>query len=296
MKPNADYRRFTVFAVVLLVLNLSACSRSVEEPGIEFMAFQDDYRSKPDFARLEYKHPLSVAQLEKVTPEYLAGLPQEQVDQIYARLTAGPIPDAAFDGDLFFPRGSSGKLRVQEIVGGGIKGLVVKYKARKLEDLGRVLWKGKVFYRDTGLLRNRIEDTKLLAPLIDGDLDSLRKIKYDGEDAWLLFPAKVFCGQSYLDSRRESIIIDYAFTDEIDGYRELPDFLAGRRGFRVRDEIRMIRPGFYLGRAYLGRAFLLNFTLYNEELDKQGADSFRANNKTAEDCFTGTRYFASASP
>lgn len=296
MLQNTNTRWVTKVAAVFLVINLAACSQKAEEPGVEFMPFNDDYQSKPDFAQLEYKHPLSVAQLERITPEYLSGLPQEQVDQIYARLTAGPIPDAAFDGDLFFPRGSSGKLRTQEIVGGGIKGLVVKHKTHKLEKLGKVLWKGKVFYRDTGLLRNRIEDTKLLAPLISGDLSSLQKIKYDEEDAWLLFPAKVFCGQSLMDSRRESIIIDYAFTDEIDGYRELPDFLAGRRGFRVRDEIRMIRPGFYLGRAYLGRAFLLNFTLYNEELDKQGVDSFRATGKSEEDCFTGTRYFASSSP
>jgi len=292
MHQRLNHRLLDTVIVVLLALYLSACS----DPGIDFTSFEDDYQTKPDFAQLEYKHPLSVAQLEKITPDYLAGLPQEQVDQIYARLTAGPIPDAAFDGDLFFPRGSSGKLRAQEIIGGGLKGLVVKHETRKLEKLSKVLWKGKVFYRETGLLRNRIEDTKLLAPLIDGDLDSLRKIKYDGEDAWLLFPAKVFCGQSLLDSRRESIIIDYAFTDEIDGYRELPDFLAGRRGFHVRDEIRMIRPGFYLGRAYLSRAFLLNFTLYNEAMDKQGADSFRASNQAQEDCFTGTRYFASAAP
>ena len=296
MHQRPYHRLLDMVVVVFMALYLSACNRGGDDPGIEFMPFQDDYQTKPDFARLEYRHPLSVAQLEKITPDYLAGLPQEQVDQIYARLTAGPIPDAAFEGDLFFPRGSSGKLRAQEIVGGGLKGLLVKRKTRKLEELGKVLWKGKVFYRETGLLRNRIEDTKLLAPLIDGDLDSLSKIKYDGKDAWLLFPAKVFCGQSLLDSRRESIIIDYAFTDEIDGYRELPDFLAGRRGFRVRDEIRMIRPGFYLGRAYLGRAFLLNFTLYNEAIDKQGADSFRASNQVQEDCFTGTRYFASAAP
>ena len=54
---------------------------------------------------------------------------------------------------------------------------------------------------------------------------------------------------------QESIIIDYFYTDEIPGYRERPDFLAGRRGLQVRDEIRMVRPGFYLGRAYIGKIF-----------------------------------------
>ena len=106
----------------------------------------------------------------------------------------------------------------------------------------------------------------LLRPIIDGDPADLEKIEVNGKDQWLLFPARLYCGQSLLDSRRESIIIDYAFTDELPGYRERPDFLAGRRGFQVRDEIRMVRPGFYLGRAYLGRIFLLNFTLYNKEI------------------------------
>ena len=96
----------------------------------------------------------------------------------------------------------------------------------------------------------------------------------DGKDAWLLFPAKLYCGQSLLDSRRESIIIDYAFTDEIEGYQERPDFLAGRRGLRIRDEIRMVRPGFYLGRAYADRAFLLNFTLYNAAIAERDGPAF----------------------
>ena len=59
------------------------------------------------------------------------------------------------------------------------------------------------------------------------------------------------------------MIIDYAYTDDIKGYMERPDSLAGRRGIAIRDEIRMVRPGFYLGRAYANRAFLLNFTLYD---------------------------------
>ena len=59
-----------------------------------------------DFARLEYEYPLSRDEREWLTPERLAAYPQEHVDQIYGRLTAGPIPDGAYDGDLFFPRGT----------------------------------------------------------------------------------------------------------------------------------------------------------------------------------------------
>ena len=280
-------------AIVSAVLFLTGCEK---DPKIQFMDYGDAYNTKPYFADVEYKHPLSAEDLQKITPKYLAKLPQEKIDQIYARLSAGPIPNAAFNGDLFFPRGTSGDFRVEEILGGGFKGLAAKFKLKKLRLLGKILWKGKVFYKDQMVLRNRINDLKILAPLIDGDLSSLKKMEFDDEKTWLLFPAKLYCGQSLLDSRRESIIIDYAFTDEIEGYREMPDALAGRRGFKVRDEIRMIRPGFYLGRAYLDRAFILNFTLYNEDIDKNETPAFVKTSKVNEDCFTGTRYVAQASP
>ena len=183
----------------------------------------------------------------------------------------GPIPDGPFDGEIVFPRGSSGKLRAAEIIG-GLKGLGVNFKGKMLETAGEALWKGKVFYRDQKVLRNRIQDLAVLRPVIGpGDIP---KIDVDGRDAWLLFPAKLYCGQSLIDSRRESIIIDYAFTDEIRGYREKPDFLAGRRGLKVRDEIRMVRPGLYLGRAYMDHAFILNFVLNNKDVDKAGRAEF----------------------
>ena len=104
-----------------------------------------------------------------------------------------------------------------------------------------------------------------------------------------MFPARLYCGQSLLDSRRESVIIDYFYTDEIPGYRERPDYLAGRRGLQVRDEIRMVRPGFYLGRAYLGKIFLLNFTLYNKEVAGRDGDAFVKTGQVKEDCWPGTQ-------
>ena len=159
-------------------------------------------------------------------------------------------------------------------------------KGKLLETAGEALWKGKVFYRDQHILRNRIEDLAMLRPIIGpGDIP---KIAVDGKDAWLLFPAKLYCGQSLIDSRRESIIIDYAFTDDIPGYRERPDFLAGRRGLKVRDEIRMVRPGLYLGRAYMDHAFILNFVLYNKDLDRAGRAEFEAG-QIRDTCWSGTQ-------
>ncbi len=255
-------------------------------PGIKFAPYKSDYLSKQDFAKIEYEYPLLPEDLQKLTPENLRNYEQEQIDQIYARLSAGPIPDGAFEGGLFFPKGVDGDRRIAEIVG-GLPGLAVELKMNKVELIGKTLWKGKVFYRDERLLRNRIEDLSLLKPLIDGDLSKLPKITVNGRDQWLLFPARLYCGQSLLDSRRESVIIDYAFTDELPGYHERPDYLAGRNGFQVRDEIRMVRPGFYLGRAYLGRVFLLNFTLYNKEIADRDGGGFLQTGQVAEDCWPG---------
>ena len=256
-------------------------------PELSYAPYDKGYATKTDFARVEYKYPLTRAQRAALMPGHLASLDQEQIDQIYARLSAGPIPDGPYDGTILLPRGMSGNFRIAEIAG-GFSELVLQLKGLKIETLGEAMWKGKMFYRDERVLRNRIEDIDALRKIgLVGQ--EPRKLAVGGKETWLLFPAKVFCGQSLLDARRESIIIDYFFTDEIAGYQEQPDFLAGRRGLRVRDEIRMVRPGFYLGRAYLDRGFLLNFTLYNDEIAKRDTDAFANASPVQEDCYTGTQ-------
>src|SRR5687767_11790385 len=248
-----------------------------------------------DFARVEHDFPLSRADLNKITPDILMTLSQEQVDQIYGRLTAGPIPDGLFRGDLFFTRGETLSTRLEEILG-GIKGRLAGASIGILEMLGRSLWKGKVFDREQRVLRNMIEDLIIMRPLV-GDPSTIRTTTIPrtgfagrflpGDRVWLLFPAKVYCGQSLLDARRESVIVDYNYNDEIEGYRASPDSLAGRGGLQIRDEIRMVRPGFYLGRAYANRMFLLNFTLFNPDLAEREAESFAAGGPFAEDCWPG---------
>ena len=268
------------------LLGLGACSQLVEPPNIAFARYDKGYQSKFDLAQVDYKFPIAAAELAKVTPDYLATLDQEQLDQIYARLTAGPIPDGAFNGRILLPKGMSGKVRLSEIVG-GLAGSALHLKGLVIEDVGEALWRGKVFFRNERVLRNRIEDLSVLKKigLVQGEP---KKMSYGGKETWLLFPAKLYCGQSLIDSRRESIIIDYAFSDEIRGYREKPDFLAGRRGLKVRDEIRMVRPGLYLGRAYMDHAFILNFVLYNKDVDKAGRAAFETG-QVRDDCWPGTQ-------
>ena len=273
---------------------LAACGSKEDTtaPDVPFADWGESHSAKPDFATVEYKHPLAVDDLYKLTPKNLALLDQEQVDQIYARLTAGPIPEGPYEGDLFFPRGESGKTRLSEIAGGKLRGLLVNVGVKKLDLMGELLWKGKVFYKDEMLLRNRIEDLKTLKAvglIEETDDNPLMEIEVHGRDQWLLFPARLYCGQSLLDGRRESIIIDYAFTDQLPGYRRMPDMMAGRDGFAIRDEIRMVRPGFYLGRAYIDRAFVVNFVLYNEEVADAAKADFMKTGTVPEDCWTGTQ-------
>jgi len=268
---------------------LLGCPGNPEPPQIPYAKSGEHYADKIDFARLEHELPLTPADLMKITPDNLKGATQEQVDQIYARLTAGPIPDGVYDGQMFFPKGSSEHARLAEIVGGGIKGFIVDRKAATLEHLGEFIWKGKVFYRNEGILRNRIEDLLILKPIVGPHIERIQKLDVDGKDSWLLFPAKLYCGQSLLDGRRESVIIDYAFTDDVPGYREMPDVLAGREGLEIRDEIRMVRPGFYLGRAYIKKVFALNFTLYNKTVAEKESSSFAGSGSVAEDCRVGNQ-------
>lgn len=288
----------TVWILILLVLIAVLAYWFLRphpsETEVTYADYGNDYASKPDFADLEHRLPLSPTQLMTLTPQNVLALDQEKIDQIYGRLTAGPIPDGAYDGDLSFPKGISGTKRLGEVVG-GVKGWAADLELTKLTLLGRQLWKGKVFYRDQRVLRNRIDDLGLFADFFPDPADAAEVKRLAAEHPTKeeqYFPAKLYCGQSLLDSRRESVIIDYAFTDEIEGYRKVPDKLAGREFLVVRDEIRMVRPGFYLGRAYMAGAFILNFTLYNKTLADAGSDAFLKGQYPPEDCWVGLQRMA----
>jgi hypothetical protein len=108
-------------------------------PDVPFAPHAERYETKLDFARLEHRYPLGTAELARLKPENLATLDQEQIDQIYARLSAGPVPDGPYDGRVLLPRGTSGQFRAAEIVG-GMAGLAVHLKGLKLETVGEALW------------------------------------------------------------------------------------------------------------------------------------------------------------
>jgi hypothetical protein len=84
-------------------------------------------------------------------------------------------------------------------------------------------WQGKVFDAKAGLLRNRI-----LALGLDAII------------------ARVFKGPSLLDNK-ECIVLDYSETSLVASH--------------IRDEIRQIEPGFYLGKVYWDKKRLIDFSL-----------------------------------
>ena len=151
------------------------------------------YASKPDFAQVEYQLPADARRsLPRSRPKYLAVLDQEQVDQIYARLSAGPIPDGAFDGESVLPArraaASCGCRRDRRRRPQGPAG--ERRRARSSRPIGEILWKGKVFYRDERVLRNRIEDLAVLkaAGLIEESRSIRQQITVDGKDAVAALP------------------------------------------------------------------------------------------------------------
>lgn len=216
---------------------------------------------------IEKQHPLTDAGRQELTPENVEKLTQWQVNQLYARLDGGAIPKGPWQGRFFFAEGSG----VTDIAS-AVKGLpgevlekIVNVKLEKLNKLGEALWKGKYFFKDEGVLRNMIDHERILGEIFDIDPSEVRKTEVESREVALLFPAKLYCGESLQDARRESVIIDYAESDTIEGYIPKIDFLAAKQGLNIRDEIRFVRPGFYLGLAYfLEGKLLLTFTLYNE--------------------------------
>lgn len=125
--------------------------------------------------------------------------------------------------DDLFRRSPSG-----EIPTGDTQGTAIVAPGTRLANIAArlmrpLLWQGKVFAPTRDRLRNKV------TPL------GLR-----------LIAAQVYKGPSWLD-RRECIVLDYS--------------RASLVAFFVRDEIREVSPGLFLGVVYMGKFKTINFTL-----------------------------------
>ena len=98
-----------------------------------------------------------------------------------------------------------------------------KYSAVIAEAVNHFAWQGKVFDAKKGVLKNHILAFGMEAIL-----------------------AKVYKGPSWLD-KKECIVLDYSDTSILAHW--------------VRDEIRLISPGLYLGKVYWKKDRLIDFCL-----------------------------------
>jgi hypothetical protein len=92
----------------------------------------------------------------------------------------------------------------------------------------------------------------------------------------------MYCGQSFADPKRESIVVDWSRSEGLPGYDARVDWLPGRTGLALRDELRQLRPGVYLGRAFMGRRLVLSFVL-----QRQGKEPAAVATPRLEECWTG---------
>jgi len=137
-------------------------------------------------------------------PAQFLEMSDEQLDGLFRNAPAGEIPDGEGEGTAIIQPGSAVS-----------------------DDIARFVhffaWKGKVFDRAKGELKNKI------LPM--------------GDKAIV---AKVYKDKSWLD-QKECIVLDYSKTSLIAHW--------------IRDEIREVAPGIYLGIVYWDKKKLIHFAL-----------------------------------
>ena len=127
------------------------------------------------------------------------------------------------DLDALFTRSSPGEIPDGEADGTAIVAPGTKFSPTIARFVSNFAWQGKVFDAKKGVLKNRILPFGLNAII-----------------------AKVYKGPSWLDGK-ECIVLDYSDTSIIAQW--------------IRDEIRQIEPGLYLGKVYWEKTRLIDFAL-----------------------------------
>ena len=129
---------------------------------------------------------------------------QAQLDELFMKSAAGPIPDGPAQGTAIIAPGTV-------------------FSPQIAAAINLFAWQGKTFDAAHGVLRN--------------------KISAFGLDAIV---AEVYKGPSWLD-KKECIVLDYSKTSTVAQW--------------IRDEIRLLEPGTYLGKVYWGEKRLIDFAL-----------------------------------
>jgi len=125
--------------------------------------------------------------------------------------------------DALFTGSAAGKIPNGEAQGTAIIAPGTTYSPRIATFINHFAWQGKIFDAKKGELKNRLTSLGFNAII-----------------------AKVYKGPSWLDGK-ECIVLDYSETSLVAGW--------------IRDEIRQIGPGLYLGKVYGGKKRLIDFAL-----------------------------------
>ena len=134
----------------------------------------------------------------------LLRMSSDELDELFRQSTGGELPDGEAEGTVLVQSGT-------KLAGPAAK--LIHFFA----------WKGKVFDRDKGELRNEI---------LPFGIEAVR--------------AKVYRDDSWLDGK-ETIVLDYSKTSLVAHW--------------IRDEIRTVGPGLYLGLVFWERNKVLHFAL-----------------------------------
>lgn len=125
--------------------------------------------------------------------------------------------------DELFTKSTAGKIPDGEADGTAIVAAGTKYSGEIAKLVNHFAWQGKVFDGKKGLLKNRILAFGFHAII-----------------------ARVYKGPSWLDGKK-CIVLDYSDTSYVAHW--------------IRDEIRQIGPGLYLGKVYWDKKRLFDFAL-----------------------------------
>jgi len=125
--------------------------------------------------------------------------------------------------DALFTASPAGEIPNGEAEGTAIVAPGTTYSPTIARFISNFAWQGKVFDTEKGVLRNKILPLGLNAII-----------------------AKVYKAESWLDGK-ECIVLDYSDTSLLAQW--------------IRDEIRKISPGVYLGKVYWGKQRLIDFAL-----------------------------------
>jgi hypothetical protein len=276
-----------------LILGTIISGAVASTPVLAQVPLDNDFvKQFPYFAQLD-KGDLKPDMVEKIYHDlkdpnrFKSGWKQEVLDRIYAQLTSGPMPSGYFEETIITSsetndgRTANGtidvKLRTFDNGLDILEDIGLPIDKDQVRGLAELMSTGKYFDPAIKVVKNRVDCKNLPVAIKALNLfTGLVHCKSGGEGIHrndLNFPAKLYCGQSLIDGRRESIIIDYNYGDDIgrskdENVRSLwdsrIDALPTKAGLGIRDEIRMVKPGFYLGRVHIKQplnAFILWFTL-----------------------------------